>query len=110
MGVTSISTLDQPTAAPTIKSAAITLRSTVHFQTSTSLDRGRKLPKNTSLTLIWSQVSGRSTRLKLRAARRGSMCMGRHSLIVNNLKLEPKAGGVALWIEPGTEGYFSNLK
>jgi hypothetical protein len=31
-------------------------------------------------------------------------------LIVNDLKLEPKAGGVALWIEPGTEGYFSNLK
>jgi hypothetical protein len=31
-------------------------------------------------------------------------------LIVNDLKLEPKAGAVALWIEPGTEGYFSNLK
>lgn len=31
-------------------------------------------------------------------------------LIVNDLKLEPKPGGVALWIEPGTEGYFSNLK
>jgi len=31
-------------------------------------------------------------------------------LIVNDLKLDPKAGGVALWIEPGTEGYFSNLK
>jgi len=31
-------------------------------------------------------------------------------LIVNDLKMEPKAGGVALWIEPTTEGYFSNLK
>ena len=31
-------------------------------------------------------------------------------LIVNDLKLEPRQGGVALWIEPGTEGYFSNLK
>lgn len=31
-------------------------------------------------------------------------------LIVNDLKLEPKAGGVALWVGPGTEGYFSNLK
>ena len=31
-------------------------------------------------------------------------------LIVNDMKLEPKVGAVALWIEPGTEGYFSNLK
>lgn len=31
-------------------------------------------------------------------------------LIVNDMKLEPKAGGVALWVGPGTEGYFSNLK
>ena len=30
--------------------------------------------------------------------------------IVNDLKLEPRAGGVALWVGPGTEGYFSNLK
>lgn len=31
-------------------------------------------------------------------------------LIVNDLKLEPREGGVALWVGPGTEGYFSNLK
>lgn len=31
-------------------------------------------------------------------------------LIVNDLKHEAKAGGVALWVGPGTEGYFSNLK
>ena len=31
-------------------------------------------------------------------------------LIVNDLKLERREGGVALWIEPSTEGYFSNLK
>ena len=31
-------------------------------------------------------------------------------LIVNDMKHEPKAGGVALWVGPGTEGYFSNLK
>ena len=31
-------------------------------------------------------------------------------LIVNDLKLEPKEGKVALWVGPGTEGYFSNLK
>jgi hypothetical protein len=31
-------------------------------------------------------------------------------LILNDLKLEPRDGGVALWVGPGTEGYFSNLK
>jgi hypothetical protein len=31
-------------------------------------------------------------------------------LIINDLKLPPKEGGVALWVGPGTEGYFSNLK
>ena len=31
-------------------------------------------------------------------------------LIVNDLKLDPKTGGVALWVGPGTEGYFANLK
>lgn len=31
-------------------------------------------------------------------------------LIVNDLKLDPRPGGVALWVGPGTEGYFSNLK
>jgi len=31
-------------------------------------------------------------------------------LIVNDMKHEPLDGGVALWVGPGTEGYFSNLK
>jgi hypothetical protein len=31
-------------------------------------------------------------------------------LIVNDLKLEPVQGRVALWVGPGTEGYLSNLK
>ena len=31
-------------------------------------------------------------------------------LIVNDLKLEPQQGRVALWVGPGTEGYFANLK
>lgn len=31
-------------------------------------------------------------------------------LIVDDLKLGDIAGGVALWVGPGTEGYFSNLK
>jgi hypothetical protein len=31
-------------------------------------------------------------------------------LIVNDLKLSDSSGGVALWIGPGTEGYFAGLK
>jgi hypothetical protein len=31
-------------------------------------------------------------------------------LIVNDLKHLPREGGVAIWVGPGTEGYFSNLK
>ena len=31
-------------------------------------------------------------------------------LIVNDMKLEARQGRVALWVGPGTEGYFSNLK
>jgi hypothetical protein len=31
-------------------------------------------------------------------------------LIVDDLKLEPREGRVALWVGPGTEGYFANLK
>jgi hypothetical protein len=32
------------------------------------------------------------------------------SLIVNDLKLGDSSGGVALWIGPGTEGYFTGLE
>jgi hypothetical protein len=32
------------------------------------------------------------------------------ALIVNDLKLGTEGGGVALWIGPGTEGYFSDLR
>jgi hypothetical protein len=32
------------------------------------------------------------------------------TLIVNDLKLGTAGGGVALWIGPGTEGYFSDLR
>ena len=28
----------------------------------------------------------------------------------DDLRLEPEQGRVALWVGPGTEGYFSNLK
>ena len=30
-------------------------------------------------------------------------------LIVNDLKLGDSSGAVALWIGPGTEGYFTDL-
>jgi hypothetical protein len=56
---------------------------------------------------VWTkykiEVEGRKARLYVHGAEQPS-------LIVNDLKLEPQAGGVALWVGPETEGYFSNLK
>lgn len=56
---------------------------------------------------VWTRyridVQGRSARLYVHGAEQPC-------LIVNDLKLEPRSGGVALWVGPGTEGYFSNLK
>jgi hypothetical protein len=56
---------------------------------------------------VWTrfriEVEGRKARLYVNGAEQPC-------LIVNDLKLEPKGGGVALWVGPGTEGYFSNLK
>jgi hypothetical protein len=49
------------------------------------------------------EVEGRKARLYVNGAQQPC-------LIVNDLKLDPQAGGVALWVGPGTEGYFSNLK
>ena len=56
---------------------------------------------------VWTryriEVEGRKARLYVNAAEQPC-------LIVNDLKLEPQQGRVALWVGPGTEGYFSNLK
>lgn len=56
---------------------------------------------------VWTrykiEVEGRKARLYVHGA-------DQPCLIVNDLKLEPREGGVALWVGPGTEGYFSNLK
>jgi hypothetical protein len=56
---------------------------------------------------VWTRfkivVEGRTARLYVHGAEQPC-------LIVNDLKLEPGSGGVALWVGPGTEGYFSNLK
>jgi hypothetical protein len=56
---------------------------------------------------VWTkykiEVAGRKARLYVHGAEQPS-------LIVDDLKLEPRDGGVALWVGPGTEGYFSNLK
>jgi hypothetical protein len=49
------------------------------------------------------EVEGRKARLFIQDAEQPA-------LIVNDLKLKPREGGVALWIGPGTEGYFSGLK
>ena len=56
---------------------------------------------------VWTrykiEVEGRKARLYVNGAEQPC-------LIDNDLKLEPREGGVALWVGPGTEGYFSNLK
>ncbi|MBV9072639.1 MAG: hypothetical protein JOZ10_03325 [Acidobacteria bacterium] len=56
---------------------------------------------------VWTkyriEVEGRKARLFVHEAEQPC-------LIVNDLKLEPREGGVALWVGPGTEAYFSNLK
>ena len=56
---------------------------------------------------VWTkykiEVEGRKARLYVHGAEQPC-------LIVNDLKLEPRGGGVALFVGPGTEGYFANLK
>src|SRR5919106_3278000 len=56
---------------------------------------------------VWTrykiEVEGRKARLYVHGAEQPC-------LIVNDLKLEPREGGVALWVGPGTEGYFANLR
>jgi hypothetical protein len=56
---------------------------------------------------VWTryriEVEGRKARLYVHGAEQPC-------LIVNDMKLEPREGSVALWVGPGTEGYFSNLK
>jgi hypothetical protein len=48
-------------------------------------------------------VSGRDARLFVHGA-------DQPTLIVSDLKLDAAEGAVALWIGPGTEAHFSNLK
>src|ERR1043166_2502829 len=56
---------------------------------------------------VWTrhkiEIDGRQARLYVNGTEQPC-------LIVNDLRLEPRAGGVALWVGPGTEAYFSNLK
>lgn len=56
---------------------------------------------------VWTkyriEVDGRKARLYVNGAEQPC-------LIVNDLKLDPQSGGVALWVGPGTEGYFANLR
>jgi hypothetical protein len=56
---------------------------------------------------VWTKykivVEGRKARLYVHGAEQPC-------LIVDDMKLEPRGGGVALWVGPGTEGYFSSLK
>ena len=55
---------------------------------------------------VWTQmrivISGRSARLYVHGA-------AQPVLVVNDLKLDPAKGGIALWIGPGTEAHFSKM-
>jgi len=55
---------------------------------------------------VWTKfkiaIEGRKARLYVHGAEQPS-------LIVNDLKMEPREGAVALWVGPGTEGYFAGL-
>ena len=56
---------------------------------------------------VWTryriEVEGRNARLYVNGTEQPC-------LIVSDLKHTPREGRVALWVGPGTEGYFSNLK
>jgi len=56
---------------------------------------------------VWTRyritVDGTTARLYVNGA-------SQPCLIVNDLKLGDSSGGVAVWIGPGTEGYFANLE
>jgi hypothetical protein len=55
---------------------------------------------------VWTrmrvEVKGTTARLFVHGA-------SQPCLVVNDLKLGDSTGGVALWVGPGTEGYFANL-
>jgi hypothetical protein len=55
---------------------------------------------------VWTpyriEIEGRKARLYVHGGEQPS-------LIVNDLKLEPREGSVALWVGPGTEGYFAGF-
>jgi hypothetical protein len=56
---------------------------------------------------VWTkyrlEIAGRTARLFVHGA-------AQPCLIVNDLRLDPAPGAVLLWVGPGTEGYFANLK
>jgi hypothetical protein len=54
-------------------------------------------------TRLRIEVAGRSARLFVHDA-------PQPALVVNDLKLGAEGGGVALWIGPGTEGFFANVR
>jgi hypothetical protein len=54
-------------------------------------------------TKVRIEVSGTRARLYVHGA-------AQPCLIINDLKLPPAKGAVALWAGPGTDGYFANLR
>lgn len=56
---------------------------------------------------VWTKVRIVATGTKARLYVHGAE---QPSLIVNDLKLGPAKGGIGLWVGPGTDGYFANLR
>jgi hypothetical protein len=56
---------------------------------------------------VWTklriEVSGSKARLYVNGA-------SQPCLVINELKLAPQKGAIALWVGPGTDGYFANLR
>ena len=104
----STSICGRPTAAPMTRSAAITPHSTAsHPDFSFAVARQQAPEKYESYVDlepgVWTRyrITVEGTKARLYVNGTTQPC-----LIVNDLKLGDSSGGVALWIGPGTEGYF----
>src|SRR6266851_9950714 len=108
----STSTCVRPTAAPMTKSAVIIPRSIARTQILASRTLASRHRKSMRVTWTSSRESGPATASQPKGQKARLYVHGASQpcLIVNDLKLGDSSGCVALWIGPGTEGYFTGLE
>lgn len=109
VGLLSAGALAQSQNAPSLDPARLTLRG---VEASRVTYRGReatRLVERDGPDLepgVWTRlrivIKGTTARLFVHGA-------DQPTLVVNDLKLGSREGGVALWIGPGTEGHFADL-